>query len=163
MWMCVETLERKHLLLIHPLSDTLVMNCDGAQPGSMRIWAFLFGLFWESFVVYYVLWKSYRRMLLLRDIIVTNSRARPQQYTVLVRDIPKLDGHETRTDQVSSFFRRVHPGYYGGCLILNNLRPASASLSIPSYSDVFGRLNTHLVLVYSNLYIWFGFSNVWFH
>lgn len=108
--------------------------CHGAQPGSMRIWAFLFGLFWESVVVYYVLWKSYKRMLDLRDIIVTNSRARPQQYTVLVRDIPKLDGHETRTDQVSSFFRRVHPGYYGGCLILNNLRPVSASLSIPLLS-----------------------------
>ena len=93
-------------------------------------------------------------MLDLRDIIVTNSRARPQQYTVLVRDIPKLDGHETRTEQVSSFFRRVHPGYYGDCLILNNLRPASASLSIPLYSNVFGRFNTHLVLGHSNLYIW---------
>jgi hypothetical protein len=61
------------------------------QPSSTKIWAFLAGMFWVSIVTYVVLWRSYRRIVDMRDRIQASAYARPQQFVVLVRDIPKQD------------------------------------------------------------------------
>src|SRR5947209_2914965 len=65
---------------------------DVEQPNSPKTWAFLLGMFWVSLVTYYVLWKSYRRIVYMRDRAQVSAYARPQQFTALVRDIPKPVG-----------------------------------------------------------------------
>lgn len=95
------------------------------QPSSPRIWAFLIGIFWVSFVTYYVLWAAYKRVVELRNNLASSLVARPQQYTVLVRDIPKAEIHETRTEQIDAFFRRVHPGAYETNMVVSNYKAVS--------------------------------------
>jgi hypothetical protein len=98
------------------------------QPKSAKIWAFLFAMFWVSFVTYYVLWKSYQRVVFMRDRAQANAFARPQQYTVLVRDIPKPVGKESRSQLVDSFFSRVHPGAYNRVLPTHDTKPVSPTI-----------------------------------
>lgn len=95
------------------------------QPNSRKIWAFLIGMFYVSMVVYFVLWRSYRWVVDLRDREIASSNARPQQFTALVRDIPKPMGKETRAQQVESFFARVHPGAYNRVQPVYNIKPVS--------------------------------------
>lgn len=93
------------------------------QPKSSKIWAFLFGMIWVSLVTYYVLFKSYRRVIYMRDRAQANANARPQQYAALVRDIPKPVGKESRVQQVDSFFARVHPGAYNRVQPVQDIKP----------------------------------------
>ena len=51
-------------------------------------------------------------MVNLRDRVQSSAYSRPQQFVVLVRDIPKLKEKERRTEQVERFFSRVHPGAF---------------------------------------------------
>jgi hypothetical protein len=102
------------------------------QPSSTKIWAFLAGMFWVSIVTYVVLWRSYRRIVDMRDRIQASAYARPQQFVVLVRDIPKREGKETRTEQVEKFFSRVHPGAYNRILPVHKTKPVSAHPKHPS-------------------------------
>lgn len=92
------------------------------QPGSTKLWGFLIGMFWVSLVTYFVLWRSYRRIVLLRIRQQKSAIARPHEFTVLVKDLPKPTVHETQSDQVDSFFRMVHPGAYDRCIVVNDLR-----------------------------------------
>jgi len=100
------------------------LGMSNIKPSSPRIWAFLIGIFWVSFVTYYVLWASYKRVVELRNNLASSLVARPQQYTVLVRDIPKAEIHETRTEQIDAFFRRVHPGAYETNMVVSNYKAA---------------------------------------
>lgn len=100
------------------------LSMGNLEPGSRKIWAFLLGVFWVSFVTYYVLWKSYRRIVYMRDRAQASGYARPQQYTALVRDMPKPVGKESRAQMVDSFFARVHPGAYNRVQPVYDVRPA---------------------------------------
>jgi hypothetical protein len=73
-----------------------------------------------SIVTYYCLFKSYKKVFHLRNTLSSSAVARPQQYTVLVRDIPATEKNETRTEQVDAFFRRTHPSAYERCMIMRN-------------------------------------------
>lgn len=119
---------RGSLLGIHPnvwFSDLTVRHLDVEQPGSSKIWGFLMGMFWVSFVTYYVLWRSYRRIISLRVRRQASAKARPEDFTVLVRDIPKPPPHQTHAEHVDAFFRSVHPGSYDRCIIVKDLRKVS--------------------------------------
>lgn len=91
-----------------------------SQSGSPKIWAFLIGVYWVSIVTYYSLWRAYKKVFSLRNMMHSSEVSRPQQYTVLVRDIPVSQEHEKRTEQVESFFRRVHPHSYERCMIMHD-------------------------------------------
>lgn len=106
------------------------------QPASPRIWAFLIGIFWVSFVTYYVLWAAYKRVVELRNNLASSLVARPQQYTVLVRDIPKAEIHETRAEQIDAFFRRVHPGAYETNMVVGNYKAVSDDDTFKVYTFV---------------------------
>lgn len=41
-----------------------------------------------------------------------SSKPQPQQFTILVRNIPSSDGRTTVSDAVDSFFRENHPSTY---------------------------------------------------
>ncbi|KAG0616625.1 hypothetical protein M758_5G129300 [Ceratodon purpureus] len=100
------------------------LGMGNVEPSSRKIWAFLIGMFWVSIVTYFVLWTSYRRILNMRDRVQGSAYARPQQFVVLVRDIPKTDGKETRTEQVERFFSKVHPGEYSRVQPVHKIKPA---------------------------------------
>lgn len=105
------------------------LGMANVEPNSRKIWAFLIGMFYVSMVVYFVLWRSYRWVVDLRDREIASSNARPQQFTALVRDIPKPMGKETRAQQVESFFARVHPGAYNRVQPVYNIKPVEKLFS----------------------------------
>lgn len=105
------------------------LGMGNIEPQSSKIWAFMLGMFWVSLATYYVLWKSYRRVVYMRDRANANAAARPQQYTVLVRDIPKPVGKESRTDQIVNFFARVHPGVFSRVQPVHDIKPAGKIFS----------------------------------
>lgn len=109
------------------------LSMGNVEPGSHKIWGFLVGMFWVSFVTYYVLWRSYRRIVSLRIRRQTSAKARPEDFTVLVRNIPPPPANQTHAQHVDSFFRRLHPGSYDRCIIVKDLRKVKAL--IRSYGD----------------------------
>jgi len=92
------------------------------QEGTTKLWAFVVGTYWVSFVTYYVLVKNYKKMIHLRGKEQAHEQARPQQYACLVRDIPAPPKLITRTAQVNAFFRKIHPDTYESCIIVTNLK-----------------------------------------
>jgi hypothetical protein len=98
--------------------------CCIIQNKSAKIWAFLLAAFWVSFVTFYVLWKSYKRVSTLRIREQTSAKVKPEQFAVLVRDIPKPEVHQTRSEQVDSYFRKLHPGTYEKCLVARDISKA---------------------------------------
>lgn len=115
---------QKSLDANYTYSDFDNLGMGNVEAKSSKIWAYLLGMFWVSFVTYYVLWKSYRRVVYMRDRAQGAANARPQQFTVLVRDIPKPVGKESRMQLVDSFFARVHPGAYNRVQPVHNIRSA---------------------------------------
>ncbi|CAM6086043.1 unnamed protein product [Calypogeia fissa] len=103
--------------------DYLAMT--NIKPKSQRIWAFLIGMYVVSFVTYYVLYKTYKHVIELRSEAQMATKAPPEQFACLVRDIPKLSKDETRSEQVDHFFRTVHPDTYEKATIVTKLNKAS--------------------------------------
>ncbi|RWW77115.1 hypothetical protein BHE74_00014765 [Ensete ventricosum] len=68
-------------------STPVVFKCSRLKK-SLRLWAFLLGVYWVSFVTYYVLWKSYTHVSDLRAGAKTSAVVKPEEFAVLVRDIP---------------------------------------------------------------------------
>ncbi|KAG6546299.1 hypothetical protein Mapa_012340 [Marchantia paleacea] len=95
------------------------------QEKSQRLWAFLIGGYWLSFVTYYILRQTYKHVIELRAKDQSDIRAKPEQFTCLVRDIPPLSKNETRSEQVDTFFRQVHPDTYEKSLLVTKLDKAS--------------------------------------
>ncbi|KAL5198421.1 hypothetical protein ABZP36_001933 [Zizania latifolia] len=79
------------------------------QAGSLRLWAFLLSVYWVSFVTYFVLWKSYKHVSNLRAAARSTSDVKPEEFAVLVRDVPVPPPDQTIKDSVDSYFRALHP------------------------------------------------------
>ncbi|KAL2610803.1 hypothetical protein R1flu_022495 [Riccia fluitans] len=103
--------------------DNLTMG--NIQNRSDRLWAFLIGEYWLSFVTFYILRQTYKHVTDLRAKDQSNVRAKLEQFACLVRDIPPVPNNESREEQVDSFFKRVHPGTYEKSLIVTRLNKAS--------------------------------------
>eukprot|EP01018_Ginkgo_biloba_P029931 Gb_08556 [translate_table: standard] len=102
--------------------DKLAMG--NIQQESTRLWIFFVAAYWVSLVTYIVLWKVYKHILKLRGREQATLKAKPEQFAVLVRDIPPVPPGETRTEQVDSYFRRLHPGTYEKSLIVTDFSKA---------------------------------------
>ncbi len=96
------------------------------QPGSSKLWAFLIGIYWVSFVTYYVLVKNYKHMIDLRTSEQAHEKACVQQFSCLVRDIPKPPRGMTRVQQVDTFFKKLHPDSYEKCMVVTNHKKVKA-------------------------------------
>ncbi|KAL3676401.1 hypothetical protein R1sor_026349 [Riccia sorocarpa] len=103
--------------------DTISMG--NVQNNSARLWAFLIGGYWLSFVTYYILRQAYRHVIELRARDQHQARARPEQFTCIVRDIPPPAENESREEQVHSFFQQLHPETYEKSLIVTGQGKAS--------------------------------------
>ncbi|RWW15907.1 hypothetical protein GW17_00020228, partial [Ensete ventricosum] len=99
--------------------DKLAMG--NVQERSPRLWAFLFGVYWVSFVTYYVLWKAYKHVLNMRAGAKSSPEVKPEEFTVLVRDIPAAPPGQSMKDHVDSYFQALHPEtFYRSMVVTDN-------------------------------------------
>ncbi|KAJ7559065.1 hypothetical protein O6H91_04G068400 [Diphasiastrum complanatum] len=89
-----------------------------------RIWAFLVGSYWLSVVTYVILWKKYKHIVALRSSLLSSTKAQPEDFTVLVHDIP-YDKTMTHKEQVDTFFKKLYEESYEKCLIVMKLKKTS--------------------------------------
>ncbi|RWR88765.1 CSC1-like protein ERD4 [Cinnamomum micranthum f. kanehirae] len=88
---------------------------------SPRLWAFLVATYWVSFVAYFILWKAYKHSSKLRASALAEPKLKPEQFSVLVRDIPSVPHGQTRKEQVDSYFKELHPEtFYKSMVITDN-------------------------------------------
>lgn len=90
------------------------------QEKSMRLWAFLLSVYWVSFVTYFVLWKSYKHVSNLRATARSAPDVKPEEFAVLVRDIPRPSPDETIKDSVDSYFRALHPNTFYRSMVVTD-------------------------------------------
>ncbi|CAN1766634.1 CSC1-like protein ERD4 [Linum perenne] len=89
---------------------------------SPRLWAFLFATYWVSLVTYVFLWKAYHHVAGLRAAALMSLKAvKPEQYAVLVRDIPPPTSGMSMKEHVDSYFKAIHPDtFYRSMIVTDN-------------------------------------------
>ena len=93
------------------------------QAKSPRLWAFLIATYWVSFVTYYLLWKAYKHVSGLRAnaLMSDEVKLKPEQFAILVRDIPPVPAGQTRQRQVDSYFESIYPKtFYRSMVVTDN-------------------------------------------
>ncbi|KAJ6949670.1 CSC1-like protein ERD4 [Populus alba x Populus x berolinensis] len=99
--------------------DNLLMG--NVQGGSPRLWAFLIATYWVSLVTYFFLWKAYVHVSGMRANALMSPEVKPEQFAVLVRDIPHVPEGQTRKEQVDSYFKSIYPEtFYRSMVVTNN-------------------------------------------
>lgn len=86
----------------------------------MRLWAFLFSVYWVSFVTYFILWKSYKHVSNLRAAARSTPDVKPEEFAVLVRDVPIPPSDQTTKDSVDSYFRALHPDTFYRSMVVTD-------------------------------------------
>lgn len=91
------------------------------QEKSDRLWAFVFAVYWVSFVTYYLLWRAYGHVSDLRAVALMSPEVKAEQFAVLVRDIPDPPADQTRKEQVDSYFKALYPDtFYRSMVVTEN-------------------------------------------
>lgn len=79
--------------------------------GSQRFWAHIIVAYVFTFWTCYVLQKEYEKVTSLRLQFLASEKRRPDQFTVLVRNVPP-DPDESVSELVEHFFLVNHPDHY---------------------------------------------------
>ncbi|VVA93071.1 unnamed protein product [Arabis nemorensis] len=88
---------------------------------SWRLWAFLGAVYWVSLVTYFMLWKAYKHVSTLRAQALMSADALPEQFAILVRDIPSPPNGQTQKEFIDSFFREIYPEtFYRSLVVTEN-------------------------------------------
>jgi hypothetical protein len=123
------------------------MFLHSLQEGSMRLWAFLLSVYWVSFVTYFVLWKSYKHVSNLRATARSTPDVKPEEFAVLVRDVPRSYPDETIKDSVDSYFRALHPNtFYRSMVVTDHTKADKIYLEIEEHKKKIARAE----VVYAN-------------
>mgnify|MGYP006905979940 CR=1 FL=1 len=89
------------------------------QDRSVRLWAYVIGAYWLTIATLHRLWKTYKHVVTLRiNGIADTQRAGPEEYAVLVRDIPAPTNGTTIAEAVDKYFRALHPGTYQASIVV---------------------------------------------
>ncbi|CAM0905341.1 unnamed protein product [Alopecurus aequalis] len=97
------------------------------QKSSLRLWGFILSVYWVSFVTYFVLWKSYKHVSNLRAAARSTSDVKPEEFSVLVRDVPVPPPDQSIKDAVDSYFRTLHPDTFYKALVVTDIRSKTAN------------------------------------
>ncbi|EEF29316.1 CSC1-like protein At4g02900 [Ricinus communis] len=92
-------------------SDIDKMSISNIPPGSKRFWAHVVMSYVFTFWTFYVIYKEYKRVAIMRLQFLASESRRPDQFTVLVRNVPP-DPDESITEHVEHFFCVNHPDHY---------------------------------------------------
>ncbi|KAM0852204.1 hypothetical protein ACQ4PT_051918 [Festuca glaucescens] len=109
-----------------PLAGSTPPSTSSSSPqnGSLRLWAFLVSVYWLSFVTYFVLWKSYKHVSNLRAAARSTSDVKPEEFAVLVRDVPIPPPDQSIKDSVDSYFRALHPDTFYKAMVVTDIKKA---------------------------------------
>ncbi|KAK2973056.1 hypothetical protein RJ640_005423 [Escallonia rubra] len=107
---------------------------------SSRLWAFLIATYWVSFVAYFSLWKAYKHVSDLRAAALMSPDVRPEQFTILVRDIPPPRGGQTRKEQVDTYFKEIYPeSFYRSMVVTENKKVNEIWVELEGYKKKLAR------------------------
>ncbi|GLU14253.1 hypothetical protein SLE2022_308340 [Rubroshorea leprosula] len=98
------------------------LSMGNVKEKSPRLWAFFIATYWVSFVTYYLLWKAYKHVAELRANALMSSKVRPEQFAVLVRDMPNPPTGQSRKQQVDSYFKAIYPEKFYKSLVVTDNR-----------------------------------------
>ncbi|KAL1205082.1 CSC1-like protein ERD4 [Cardamine amara subsp. amara] len=88
---------------------------------SPRLWAFLGGVYWISLVTYFLLWKAYNHVSTLRAQALMSDEVKPEQFAILVRDMPSPPDGQTQKEFIDSYFREIYPEtFYRSLVVTEN-------------------------------------------
>uniref|UniRef100_A0A2P2MKK1 CSC1-like protein ERD4 n=4 Tax=Rhizophora mucronata TaxID=61149 RepID=A0A2P2MKK1_RHIMU len=104
------------------VNDLDKLSMGNVVKKSPRLWAFLIATYWLSFVAYYLLWRAYTHVSLLRATALMSPNVKPEQFAVLVRDIPPVTEGQSRKEQVDSYFKSIYPETYYRSMIATDNR-----------------------------------------
>ncbi|KAM4082179.1 hypothetical protein ACJW30_11G151200 [Castanea mollissima] len=93
----------------HSLDSFTISNIS---PGSNRLWVHVSCLWILSFYGLYLLYQEYDEILVKRIQQLQKIRHRPDQFTILVREIPICSKHKARGCSVDHFFSKHYPYSY---------------------------------------------------
>ncbi|KAI3453862.1 hypothetical protein Pfo_010525 [Paulownia fortunei] len=96
--------------------DLVVSNIDklsisNVRPKSYKFFVHISMEYLFTFWACYMLYKEYDRVASMRLNFLASQGRRPEQFTVLVRNVPHVSGRSV-SDSVESFFQRNHPDHY---------------------------------------------------
>ncbi|KAH0914846.1 hypothetical protein HID58_029292, partial [Brassica napus] len=92
-------------------SDIDKLSLSNIPNGSDRFWVHLCMAYAITFWTCFMLKREYQNIALMRLQFLANDERRPNQFTVLVRNIP-VDPHESICELVEHFFKVNHPDHY---------------------------------------------------
>ncbi|KAJ8748817.1 hypothetical protein K2173_011375 [Erythroxylum novogranatense] len=93
----------------HPMDPFTISNIERR---SDRLWVHFACLWFISFYAMFLLYKEYKAILVKRVQQLRNLRHRPDQFTVLVRQIPSCLEHKRLGFSVDHFFSKYYPNSY---------------------------------------------------
>ncbi|KAK4259048.1 hypothetical protein QN277_005423 [Acacia crassicarpa] len=92
-------------------SDIDKLSISNVHEKSERFWGHIVVAYAFTFWTCYVLFKEYEKVAIMRLQFVAAEKRRPDQFTVLVRNIPP-DPDESVSELVEHFFLVNHPDHY---------------------------------------------------
>ncbi|KAI3874665.1 hypothetical protein MKW92_016004 [Papaver armeniacum] len=92
-------------------SDIDKLSISNVGAGSKRFWAHLVMAYVFTFWTFYVLYHEYKRVSIMRLQFLASEKRRPDQFSVLVRNVPP-DTYESVGEHVEHFFCVNHPDHY---------------------------------------------------
>ncbi|XP_059302694.1 CSC1-like protein At4g02900 [Lycium ferocissimum] len=107
-WTSGETLDHIEDLMFSNIDKLSISNIPS---GSQRFWAHVVMAYVCTFWTFYILYKEYKTISTMRLHFLASEERRPDQFTVLVRNVPP-DPDKSVNEQVEHFFRVNHPDHY---------------------------------------------------
>ncbi|KAJ6414440.1 hypothetical protein OIU84_003438 [Salix udensis] len=96
-------------IIYHSMDPFTISNISA---GSNRLWVHFTFLWLISFYGLYLLYKEYDEISVKRVQLLRNLRHRPDQFNVLVRQVPFCNEHNAYGCSVDHFFSKYHPNSY---------------------------------------------------
>ncbi|KAG8385243.1 hypothetical protein BUALT_Bualt03G0021800 [Buddleja alternifolia] len=124
-------------------NDLDKLSMGHIEEKSPRLWGYVIGTYWVSFVTYCLLWKAYKHVSDLRAAALMSPEVRNEQFAVLVRDIPPVPEGQTRKDQVDSYFKAIYPDtFYRSLVVTDNAKVNTIYEELEGYKKKLIRAET---------------------
>uniref|UniRef100_A0ACD5THW0 Uncharacterized protein n=1 Tax=Avena sativa TaxID=4498 RepID=A0ACD5THW0_AVESA len=94
-------------------SDIDKLSISNVSPGSNRFFIHLLMSYVFTFWTCFMLYKEYSNVAFMRLHFLASQKRCADQFTVIVRNIPRVSSHST-SETVDEFFRRNHSDHYLG-------------------------------------------------
>lgn len=102
---------------------------SNVKRGSQRLWVHFACLCFISFYGMYLLYKEYNEILIRRIQQIQKLKQRPDQFTIVVREIPLCIEHKARDCCVDHFFSNHYPNTYYSYQMVYNTEDLQESVS----------------------------------